>query len=446
VQAGRYDAFGTPEGLPDDRSEHLEYRRGPEREGPGSPGGDHGSRGWPELPRFGYRGELAHGPMVYLRSRIYDSQLGRFTTPDPLASQPRQVPAISPYVYAGNDPLNATDPLGLFSFGSIVSSVVHAAAHIVHGVQHAVHAVTGTVTRGAHILAGGIAHAFHDVHTVLVHVADTARKDAARLAHIVRDAATHAVHAVSDAVSASVGVVKSTVNQAITWIKKHNEIIGKIGSVLSNVAGGLALAGLVIAPIPGLDFLTPVLEGAAAAAAIGALAAQSVARAAGDRNITYGDLLGDALGAIPGGEDVEDAEQGINVASHLTEGAADDAGAGGALRFTQNTASATFKKGPFAGRTIGDIADALHNGDIKPSELPVGVNTRGDNQLILNTRSSLALLRGGIGPDDWAIKDLTGDPFFESVLNKRLASNGLTNEGTEVLRITGAGRWASWLG
>ncbi len=107
------------------------------------------------------------------------------------------------------------------------------------------------------------------------------------------------------------------------WVQKHNQVFGKIGSVLSNISGGLALAGLVIAPIPGLDALTPVLEGAAVATALGALASQGIAKAAGDRDISYGDLLGDALGAIPGvgeaGRVGEDAADLAKVASKATE-------------------------------------------------------------------------------------------------------------------------------
>jgi hypothetical protein len=139
------------------------------------------------------------------------------------------------------------------------------------------------------------------------------------------------VSTVRDTVNRAAGIVDSAANSAITWIKKHNQVIGRIGSILSNVSGALALAGLVIAPIPGLDFLTPVLEGAAAATALGALAAQGIAKAAGDRNITYGDLLGDALGAIPGGEDVEDAEEGLNTATKLVDDGSEDV-AGGAPR------------------------------------------------------------------------------------------------------------------
>ena len=233
------------------------------------------------------------------------------------------MPAVSPYAYASNDPLNTTDPLGLFSFGSIVSAVVHTAAHFAHSAAHAAHAIAGTVTRGADILAGATAHAFEAVHAILDNVAATARKDAARVAHLARDAATRVVNTVRDAVSRSAGIVRSAVNDSITWIKKHNQIIGRIGAFLSNVSGDLALAGLIIAPIPGLDALTPVLEGAAAAAAIGALATQGIARAAGDENITYGDLFNDALAAIPGGGDAEDAERGLNIASHITEDASD---------------------------------------------------------------------------------------------------------------------------
>jgi RHS repeat-associated protein len=335
VQASRYDAFGVPEGVPGgllgDEPERPQRPVRPVRERPGEaehtrPGQPRRERGTPEPggPRFGYRGELCLGPLTYLRARSYDTRLGRFTTPDPLASVPRQIAAVSPYTYANNDPLNTTDPLGLFSFGSAFSDVADAVKHVVAGAKHVAHAVTGAVTRGADILAGTVAHAFDFVRTTLDHVADNARKDAARLAQVVRDTATRVVRAVGDAVSRSAGMVKSAATQALTWIKKHNQVIGKVGTFLGNISGKLALVGAVIAPIPGLDALTPVLEGAALATSLGAIAAQGVAKAAGDQNITYGDLLGDALGAIPGGGDAEDLEQGIITASHITEDAADD--------------------------------------------------------------------------------------------------------------------------
>jgi hypothetical protein len=57
--------------------------------------------------------------MLYLRARYYDTTVGRFTTPDPMAALPRPQPAVSPYVYANNDPFNQTDPLGLFSLAGL---------------------------------------------------------------------------------------------------------------------------------------------------------------------------------------------------------------------------------------------------------------------------------------------------------------------------------------
>jgi hypothetical protein len=52
----------------------------------------------------------------------------------------------------------------------------------------------------------------------------------------------------------------------------------------------------------------------------------------------------------------------------------------------------------------------------------------------------------GVDSSQWVLNDVTGDAFLERVLTERLAGNGLTDAGTDVLRITGAGKWASWLG
>ncbi len=72
---------------------------------------DSGSRR-PELPGFGYRGELSLWDRVYLRARTYDPVTGRFTTRDPVTSVPQAGQTGNPYAYAGNDPLNMTDPRG----------------------------------------------------------------------------------------------------------------------------------------------------------------------------------------------------------------------------------------------------------------------------------------------------------------------------------------------
>jgi RHS repeat-associated protein len=90
VQASAYDAFGLAESVEPDRAPLL----------------------CPEIPRFGYRGELAYGSMLNLRARTYDAALGRFTTRDPVSVYGASSLANHPYAYARNDPLNKVDPLG----------------------------------------------------------------------------------------------------------------------------------------------------------------------------------------------------------------------------------------------------------------------------------------------------------------------------------------------
>lgn len=80
-----------------------------------------------ELPRFGYRGELALGSLIDLRARLYDAELGRFTSRDPVS--PQLAGGGSPYVYADNDPLDKMDPLGALPIptaGGFLSSVLGA--------------------------------------------------------------------------------------------------------------------------------------------------------------------------------------------------------------------------------------------------------------------------------------------------------------------------------
>lgn len=110
--------------------------------------------------------------------------------------------------------------------------------------------------------------------------------------------------------------------------------------------------------------------------------------------------------------------------------------------FSQTTASPMFRHGPFAGQTIGDVAGGLRAGKIHPGDLPVDVMVRNGETIGLNTRSMLALRRGGIDPADWILNDVTGVPGMERLLTERLLRNQLTG-GTDVLRITGAGRNAS---
>jgi RHS repeat-associated protein len=57
--------------------------------------------------------------LIKLGARYYDPTLGRFTQTDP-QTHPDDVNQASPYPYAGNDPINYTDPTGTFSLTNFV--------------------------------------------------------------------------------------------------------------------------------------------------------------------------------------------------------------------------------------------------------------------------------------------------------------------------------------
>ncbi len=62
---------------------------------------------------FGYRGELTVDGLVWLRHRAYDPATRSFLSTDPLPGVPGTPVAANTYHYAGNDPVDALDPLGL---------------------------------------------------------------------------------------------------------------------------------------------------------------------------------------------------------------------------------------------------------------------------------------------------------------------------------------------
>ena len=68
-----------------------------------------GSTGTASTP-LGYDGQLTNSDteLIYLRARTYDPGTGQFLSVDPAVGNTRE-----PYSYAGDNPLNATDPTGL---------------------------------------------------------------------------------------------------------------------------------------------------------------------------------------------------------------------------------------------------------------------------------------------------------------------------------------------
>jgi RHS repeat-associated protein len=73
----------------------------------GRPAGQTGT----DTPRLGYAGQYTDPEtgLQYLRARHYDPSTGSFLTRDPLVSLTRE-----PYGYVGGDPVNRTDPWGLY--------------------------------------------------------------------------------------------------------------------------------------------------------------------------------------------------------------------------------------------------------------------------------------------------------------------------------------------
>jgi RHS repeat-associated protein len=118
-----------------------------------------------------------------------------------------------------------------------------------------------------------------------------------------------------------------------------------------------------------------------------------------------------------------------------------DIAANTSLRFTQVTASPWFSaEGTFAGKTISDVASNLRAGTLKVTDVPVTVVGDG---LIVNTRSSLALMQAGIPQSQWSL--IQGSAKDASEIASRLSKNGLGTTGTDVIRITGSGKGASTL-
>ena len=59
----------------------------------------------------------------YLRARYYNAGQGRFLTTDPFQGVDTDPPSLHKYVYAHNDPVNMSDPSGLFAMASVAISM-----------------------------------------------------------------------------------------------------------------------------------------------------------------------------------------------------------------------------------------------------------------------------------------------------------------------------------
>ena len=90
--------------------------------------------------------------------------------------------------------------------------------------------------------------------------------------------------------------------------------------------------------------------------------------------------------------------------------------------------------------TVDDLASALKNGTIKPSDVRIDYIVRDGNTLILNTRSSQALTQAGIPRSQWNAVNQTENQLFEDMLTGQLSRNGLTSAGTPTVRMSGGNK------
>jgi RHS repeat-associated protein len=105
------------------------------------------------------------------------------------------------------------------------------------------------------------------------------------------------------------------------------------------------------------------------------------------------------------------------------------------LRFSQISCRPFFSaNGTFAGMSIGQVVKGLRSGEISMAQVPVRYILRKGVKLIVNTRSSLALIRARIPEDQWNLIQVqtleNGDDIAV-----RLAANGLDESGTDVIRV-----------
>lgn len=66
---------------------------------------------------LGHTTEPDMGGLVYMRARWYDPAVGRFISEDPAGQ------GANWYIYCNNNPVNATDPTGMFTFGDVWADV-----------------------------------------------------------------------------------------------------------------------------------------------------------------------------------------------------------------------------------------------------------------------------------------------------------------------------------
>lgn len=112
VQYLHTDVLGSVDAVTDESGAVVEERR---HEAFGKIRSTSGGAPYGVKPSFtGHEFDSEHG-LVNMKARLYDPEIGRFLTPDPLLADPSQIQGINPYSYVNNNPLRFVDPSGMQS-------------------------------------------------------------------------------------------------------------------------------------------------------------------------------------------------------------------------------------------------------------------------------------------------------------------------------------------
>lgn len=104
----------------------------------------------------GYTGheEIVEVGLVHMNGRVYDQELGRFISPDPIIQAPYVTNSFNRYAYVMNNPLKYTDPTGY-----LWDSVKSAARSVGRAISRAARAVRDFVSGGSGSSNSGKRHA-----------------------------------------------------------------------------------------------------------------------------------------------------------------------------------------------------------------------------------------------------------------------------------------------
>jgi RHS repeat-associated protein len=91
----------------------------------------------------GYTGheELDEVGLVHMNGRVYDPQLGRFLSADPVVQDATDLQAFNHYAYVRNNPLSLTDPSGFSFLGGLFNAIGKFFTGVFKAVENAVKAI-----------------------------------------------------------------------------------------------------------------------------------------------------------------------------------------------------------------------------------------------------------------------------------------------------------------